>query len=227
MNYINKNKPSIIIALLMSGAFLAGCTTTPTAVTTTDAINTPTIDNTNVVNDDATTEGVTDVDDNTNIDQISEVDTSDWLTYENEEYGFSFKYPGDWKVKVNNQNCWILTSAKTIADREQFYIDNPKANNGTDAVPGNEMSLCVKDEHVDVELIQWAEENTYRYVDEEYRGESTFNSLPAYLIVDLDFGKSSNYFLKVDSTVYGVYYAIVDDPRSEQIDLITRSITFN
>lgn len=28
--------------------------------------------------------------------QSDEVDTSDRLTYENEEYGFSFKYPGDW-----------------------------------------------------------------------------------------------------------------------------------
>jgi len=25
-----------------------------------------------------------------------EIDTSDWLTYRNEEYGFEFKYPGDW-----------------------------------------------------------------------------------------------------------------------------------
>ena len=29
----------------------------------------------------------------------SEVDTSDWLTYENKEYGFGFRYPKDWKVK--------------------------------------------------------------------------------------------------------------------------------
>jgi len=28
----------------------------------------------------------------------TEVDTSDWLTYENEEYGYAFKYPSDMKV---------------------------------------------------------------------------------------------------------------------------------
>ncbi|MFA5135176.1 MAG: hypothetical protein WC505_05350 [Patescibacteria group bacterium] len=26
------------------------------------------------------------------------IDTSDWLTYENEEYGYSFSYPGDWSL---------------------------------------------------------------------------------------------------------------------------------
>jgi hypothetical protein len=31
--------------------------------------------------------------------QIPEVDTSDWLTYEDKEKGFSFKYPKDWELK--------------------------------------------------------------------------------------------------------------------------------
>ncbi|HLD21812.1 MAG TPA: PsbP-related protein, partial [Patescibacteria group bacterium] len=30
----------------------------------------------------------------------SSVDTSDWLTYENAEYGFSLKYPKNWTVNA-------------------------------------------------------------------------------------------------------------------------------
>jgi len=31
-------------------------------------------------------------------DSVEEIDTSDWLTYENEVYGFSLRYPEDWLV---------------------------------------------------------------------------------------------------------------------------------
>ena len=44
----------------------------------------------------------------------TEVDTSDWLTYENEEYGYAFKYPRDWEI--------IETSYATIGFRPISFV---------------------------------------------------------------------------------------------------------
>src|SRR3989338_3223463 len=34
----------------------------------------------------------------------TEIDTADWKTYRNEEYGFEFKYPGEWVFEENGNN---------------------------------------------------------------------------------------------------------------------------
>jgi hypothetical protein len=69
--------------------------------------------NTNVVVDTNENTNVIVVNENTNSDQGSEVDTSDWLTYINEEYGFSFKYPEEWTVsdQTTQSKSWIIDGA--------------------------------------------------------------------------------------------------------------------
>lgn len=42
-----------------------------------------------------------------------EVDTSGWLTYRNEEYGFEFKYPEDWHVCKEENNHIEICSLNT------------------------------------------------------------------------------------------------------------------
>ena len=40
---------------------------------------------------------------------VSDVDTSDWQTYRNEELGFSFRYPKDWDMETNNDKSEIVS----------------------------------------------------------------------------------------------------------------------
>jgi len=57
--------------------------------------------------------------------QLDTADTSDWLTYKNDEYGFSFKYPGGWAESTFfyfglDQNIDNLEETKTELGEDTF-----------------------------------------------------------------------------------------------------------
>lgn len=104
---------------------MTGCTTVQT---NTNAVSNTNVANTNVVVDTNENANITVTNDNINTDQASEVDTSDWLTYTNEEYGFSFKYPSDWTVKQLDDKTLGLVSSEL-----QVELDNgPTSINNSD-----------------------------------------------------------------------------------------------
>jgi hypothetical protein len=55
----------------------------------------------------------------------TEIDTSDWQTYRNEEYGFEFEYPENWELTENEYKVIMLKSPN---------FDNKKIDYGGDIV---------------------------------------------------------------------------------------------
>jgi len=149
---------NIYKVLFITSSFLlvagAGCTQTTTTnlnsgQVNTDNSNTLVSDNTNTAStNDAAVENTNSepVNENTNTDQVSEVDTSDWLTYTNEEYGFSCRYPSNWNIDVINEDDegGMGTNLGTITMNSedcQVFVDNVLVGTINNQKAGNNKTL--------------------------------------------------------------------------------------
>ena len=93
---MTKTKFTILILILLTlGLVVSGCLKKP------------------VVNQNANA--------NTN---TSEIDTSDWKTYRNEEYGFEVKYPGGWFIDTCKKEQGFEDIIAILSDNEIFCYVN-------------------------------------------------------------------------------------------------------
>lgn len=91
-----KSIPSLAI-LTISLALLTGCTSTTTSTTNT-VTNSNTSNSNVVVDSNANVNATTNENTNTDTAAETEIDTSDWLTYTNEDMGVQFDYPSEWTL---------------------------------------------------------------------------------------------------------------------------------
>jgi hypothetical protein len=63
------------------------------------------------------------------------VDTSDWKTYSNDEYGYSFMYPGDWEFSERDNDGRHGPNGEPAYPIHQLVIQNPAAEAGEN-IPG-------------------------------------------------------------------------------------------
>ncbi|MFA6474793.1 MAG: hypothetical protein WCV88_01165 [Patescibacteria group bacterium] len=204
-----KTKLSLLTTLVACTLLLAGssCTTTQKTNINTNAVtvNTNTTnDNTNVVVTDSNDNinGVV-TNENTNTEQVSEVDTSDWLTYTNDEYGFSFKYPVGINVTVQETDLVskILPGKKVsvvqVAKEGEILLTIFPERNIDHGVPGLEQKMVIIGGKSGTELFS------------DISSEYWVNNYP---LVDAHFTILSNNTKQEDK---------------KQVELIISTITFN
>lgn len=70
------------------------------------------------------------------------IDTSDWLTYENKEYGYSVKYPRDWRTKIKTEDTppsqtlvLINLSEEKEKKLDEEFQKMVEETGGTDVLP--------------------------------------------------------------------------------------------
>ncbi|MFH1565177.1 MAG: hypothetical protein ABIC82_05025 [bacterium] len=117
-----------------------------------------------------------------------EIDTSDWLVYRNEEYGFEVKYPGEWAVEEKNSsynNDGVIGVFINLNQLEGFYIF-PRGE--FDYGLGNKIGSAnliidgrdaIRDIYNNLYLIKFTDKNIYKdfRIELHYKDEKNLEKL--------------------------------------------------
>jgi len=132
--------------------------------------------------------------------QKDEIDTSDWKTYRNEEYGFEVKYPEEWITVKRNLNQWNI-----IGFREK------KLQPGD--VNFSRIYIDIKDNSSDLTLSEYYK-NLSKTSDMEIPDYYEINDVK-YLIVD---GMEAVQFLIIPGSISNTKTSILYDKGIIEVD---------
>lgn len=161
------------------------------------------------------------------------IDTSDWVTYKNEEYGFSLKYPEGWeKNEVDNTRILLRNVYKEFSPQTR--------------IEGELIIELFKDDS-NVNLDEWI--NINRKLDEDIEQKSkkkikigSENTIERVIVLNHDEVEYREIFLKKNNYIYNIHpnviarfpdkeieknYKHLIDKGEEEIQLILESMNFN